>query len=159
MARGFWSKRKNDITIASNYMQATDSVSRPSAIFMTILGILIVGGLLFGVFSGTRWVYGKLSNRDSKPTVSVVKNDNNPTATSLNTSNSETSNAGTESTGPKVTVTSSTSTNTPSSTTTPASTTATKLPQTGPESQLSVFIAAAIIGYLIYRKRTISKNS
>jgi hypothetical protein len=46
MAKSFWSKRKDSMQTAGGYIKATDSVSRPMALLMTVVGILIVGGLL-----------------------------------------------------------------------------------------------------------------
>jgi cytoskeletal protein RodZ len=120
---------------------------------MTVLGILIVGGLLFGVFTGTKWAYGKLTD------------DGKGVATTGQTTTS----------GPSITATSSTSTTTPSpATTTPTpvaptvaqpTTTPTvvataaapskKIPQTGAGSNTALFISVAVLGYFLYRRRAL----
>ena len=155
MAQSFWSKRKATIDTAGGYIKAADSVSRPTAVIMTVLGILIVGGLLFGVFTGTKWAYGRLT-------------DNGSTTTQKGTTTTP---------GPSITATSSTSTTTPSSvaaptttapatptvaqpTTTPTvvATTATpskKIPQTGAGSNTALFISVAILGYILHRRRAL----
>ena len=61
MARSFWNKRKDSMNKAGSYIKATESVSRPTAFVMTILGILVIGGLFFGVFWGARWSFYGLS--------------------------------------------------------------------------------------------------
>lgn len=154
MAQSFWSKRKATIDTAGGYIKAADSVSRPTAVIMTLLGILIVGGLLFGVFTGTKWAYSKLTD-----------DGNNVATTQKGTTNS----------GPSITATSSTSTTTPSpATTTPAPTTPTvaqptttpavvatttvpskKIPQTGAGSNTTLFISVAVLGYILYRRRAL----
>lgn len=151
MAKSFWSRRKDSIQNASGYIKATDSVSRPTALLLTLFGILIVGGMLFGVFMGTRWAYGKLTDSDSgskaPATVSVAP----PAPSSSTPSNTATSNP--------VTVTSSTATTAPS--TPPVATVTTPvagadLPNTGPGSTTGLFFATLIISYLLYRKKLLS---
>ena len=152
MAQGFWSKRKETITTAGSYIKATSSVSKPAAIAMTIVGILLVGGLLFGIFTGTKWAYSALIGKDT-----------NVVTTSTTTD-----------TGPSITETSSTSTTTPSSTptttapptqptpivavATPTTVTSNKIPQTGPGSNTLFFFATAFIGYALYRRKTLSNQ-
>lgn len=145
----FWSKRKESMNKAGSYIKATESVSRPTAFIMTILGILVIGGLFFGVFWGARWSFEKLSgsgDNDTKPKNVAVSNSGS--STSSNTSGSTQT----------VTETSSTSTTTPSTpapVTPPASVPATtaNLPHTGPGSTTAFFFAVMLISYLIYRKK------
>jgi hypothetical protein len=138
------------MTTAGGYIQATDAVSRPTAILMTIFGILLVGGLLFGIFSGTRWAYGKLTDKSGKTT--ITQTTKTPASTTTTTK------------GPSITATTSTATTTPSTpavtpptatapvvATTPVNTS--KLPQTGAGSNIGVFVTLTVLGYIAYRKK------
>jgi len=156
MARSFWSRRKESINNAGTYIKATEAVSRPTAFIMTVLGILVIGGLFFGVFWGARWSFEKLSNsgNNDKGSSSVAVNTQNP-SNSSNGSNSP-------SASKPVTETSSTSTtapSTPSPVTTPATIPATtnSLPHTGPGSTTAFFFAVMLISYVIYRKKLLKE--
>ena len=158
MAQSFWSKRKKDMTSIGSDGKATSGVSRPTAALMTVLGIIVVGGLLFGIFSAARWSFGKLADNDatSKPA--------NVATSSTSPNSSDDSNSNTNTT-PSVTTTSSTSTTTPSSTSsttptikpvTPAPTA--NLPHTGPVSNTALFIGLLIVSFLIYRKNLLKNR-
>jgi LPXTG-motif cell wall-anchored protein len=154
MAQSFWSKRKSTISNAGGYIKAADSVSRPTAILLTVLGIVIIGGLLFGIFAGTRWAYTQLTGKNRDTTITQ----------------------GNDTKGPSITATSSTSTSSPSATTTttlasnpaptPAPTTAptvvaatqpttNKLPKTGAGSNSLFFLGMTVIGYILYRRHSL----
>lgn len=132
-------------------MKATKAVSRPMAGAMMILGILVVGGLLFGVFWGARWSFDKLANNDSGSKPTTVATTNKPGGSTSSSTNVTT---------PTVTATSSTSTTTPStpapSTTVP--TTTSRLPYTGPaENNAALFLGVFVVSYVIYRKKQTSR--
>jgi len=154
MARSFWSKRKDNLQTASSHVKDTDTLSRPTALLLTVFGILIVGGLLFGVFAGTRWIIAKVSEDDATNTAATSQPSPSPNTQPSQTNPAPVSN-------PSITATSSTSTTTPSTpaaTTTQVASTTTNLPNTGPGSYLGVFIAVAILGYLAHHTRTLRKN-
>lgn len=160
MAQSFWSKRKNDMSTAGGYVKSTSAVSRPTALVMTVLGIVVVGGLLFGIFSAARWSFGKLADNDTTPKPANVATSNTTTSPSDNsTSNTNTA--------PSVTATSSTSTTTPSATstttskpatTTPAVVATANLPHTGPVSNTAVFVGLLVVSYLVYRKKLLKNQ-
>jgi cytoskeletal protein RodZ len=160
MAKSFWSKRKETMSRAGGYMKATDTVSRPTALLMTILGIIVVGGLFFAVFWGARWSFEQLANNDSGSSqTSDQTSDNGSSTNGASSGSGETSSTETSGGSPPITATSSTSTTTPSTpppvavapTTVPA--TSSNLPHTGPGSTTAFFFAMLIISYLAYRKR------
>ncbi len=155
MAQSFWSKRKQDIQSAGSYVNDTNSVSRPMAALLTVAGILIVGGLLFGIFAGTKWVITELTD-DNTSNVATIDdgNDNIPVNTPGTTTTPTPATQPTPTTtstttpSPSITATSSASTNIPS---TPAVKT---VPNTGPrENYLMIFLATSIVAYFIYRKK------
>ena len=157
MAQSFWSKRRSSAEAAGNYLKATDSVSRPTALIITILGILLVGGLLFGVFSGVRWAYTRLTNdSDTVATTST----SGPTNSGDNRPAASQPPAPTPQTPPSsgsITATSSTTTTTPSSpqasttTTTPS-----RVPNTGPtENYIALFSLVAVTAYFVLRRRSL----
>ncbi len=156
MAQSFWSKRKNDMSTAGGYVKSTSAVSRPTALVMTVLGIVVVGGLLFGIFSAARWSFGRLTDNDTTPKPANVATSNTTTSPSDNsTSNTNTA--------PSVTATSSTSTTTPSAapkpaTTTPAVVATANLPHTGPVSNTALFVGLLVVSYLVYRKKLLKNQ-
>ena len=82
MAQSFWSKRKQDIQSAGGYVSDTNSVSRPMAALLTVAGILIVGGLLFGIFAGTKWVITELTDDNTSNVATIDEgNDSAPVNT------------------------------------------------------------------------------
>lgn len=151
MALSFWKKRQSDQT-SDSYIRSVNSVSRPISLILTVVGILLIGGLLFGVFQGARWSFNKLAGNDS-PKVSRPSNVSQPTTTSSSGSSA----------APSVTATSSTSTNTPSSSstsTTSAAVPATNtqaLPQTGPGSNTAIFLAVLLLSYFAYRHKSLKR--
>lgn len=151
MAKSFWSKR-NPATETTNYIRSVDAVSRPMAILLTLVGIVIIGGVLFGIFQGARWSFTKLSGNDiaAKPKNTISDSAENEVTTSNTSSTTPT---------PSVTVTSSTSTTTANSQATSVpKTNTTQLPQTGPTSNATIFVAVLVISYFLYRKKTLSAD-
>ena len=153
MAQSFWSKRKQDIQSAGGYVSDTNSVSRPMAALLTVAGILIVGGLLFGIFAGTKWVITELTDDNTSNVATIDEgNDSAPVNTPSTTPTPATppmqATPPATTPSPSITATSSTSTNTPS---TPAVKT---VPNTGPrENYLAIFFATTLVAYLVYRKK------
>lgn len=154
MARSFWNRRKDNLSTTGTYPATT--TSRAGSIFMTIVGIVIIGALFFAVFWGARWTFDKLANGDSSSLVTTDDTSNTDTVDN-GPSGSATGSGSTDSTSPSTTITSSTSTTTPSANTTaPATVPATSssnLPHTGPGSTLGFFLATVAISYLVYRKK------
>lgn len=155
MAKSFWSKRTSTPTIAGDYQRPTGGVSGPMSIALIVVGILIIGGLLFGVFQGARWAFNQLSDDD---TIATVPTSQGPTTDTTST---------TDSSNTQITATSSTTTTTPSATTatTPVVSTTTvpatntqALPQTGPASNTIVFLAVLVISYLSFRKLSLKSQ-
>ena len=64
-----WFRRRKMMSEAGSYLKATDVVSRPIAIVLTVLTFLIVGGLLYGAFLGGKWVFERFSNDDTPAVV------------------------------------------------------------------------------------------
>lgn len=62
---GNWSKRRAAVKDAESYLKATDVVSRPMAILMSLVAFIIVGSLLYSVFLGGRWVYEKVKGNET----------------------------------------------------------------------------------------------
>jgi cytoskeletal protein RodZ len=144
MAKSFWSKRTNSMATAS-------AVSRPMSLVLMVVGILIVGGLLFGVFQGARWAFNQLAGNDTVAT-------NPSTQVEINSPSTNTSTPSVPATNTPITATSSTSTtkpSTPAATSKPVAVPATNtqaLPQTGPASNTAIFLAVLLISYIAFRK-------
>lgn len=154
MAKSFWSKR-NVGTDTTNYIRSVDAVSRPMAVLLTVVGIVVIGGLLFGIFQGARWSFAKLSGNDSSDSTEITS-----TTTSTDTTPGTHNTPETTPSNSTITATSSTATTTPSaSSTTVAPTTSTtanaskSLPSTGPSSNVAIFCGVLLVSYLAYRKK------
>lgn len=81
---GNWAKRRAAVRDAENYLKATDVVSRPMAILMSIVVFIIIGSILYSVFLGGRWVYDKV--RGDEPVATVTTQQDAP-GDSANTEN------------------------------------------------------------------------
>jgi cytoskeletal protein RodZ len=156
MAQSFWSKRKDSVSKAGGYIKAADSVSRPTAILMTVLGILVVGGLMFGIFSATRWAYTQIAGKKDNTTItqgpSITETSSTSTTTPSTDNASSTTN--TQATAPSTPV----ATTTPSTSTAPATSASTNssLPKTGAGSNALLFVALVCVSYAVYRRRQIN---
>lgn len=62
-------RSKKVIDEAEDYLKATDAVSRPMAIFVTLSAIIIIAALVFTLFLGGRWVYNQF--KDDEEVVQV----------------------------------------------------------------------------------------
>jgi hypothetical protein len=126
---GNWSKRRAAVKDAENYLKATDVVSRPMAILMSLAVFIILGSLLYSVFLGGRWVYDKLKVNDS-PVATITTQQAGP-GDSANTENVQqefpaiTDNQTPANTTPFTTTAPAASTSTPN-------TTSSAIPNTGP---------------------------
>jgi cytoskeletal protein RodZ len=160
MGQSFWSKRNGTMSTAGSYIKATDSVSRPMAAVMAVVGILVIGGLLFGVFTGARWGFAKLAGTDTKPKTTKVATNKTPKSTPSQTPSTQTEPVATP--APAVTATSSASTTTPSSTTTvnnegKAKTAPAAVPNTGPGSNAALFMGVLAVSYLVARRKQLNR--
>ncbi len=145
----FWSRSRDNLQ--------TNSGQRVGGLLGTIIGILIIGGLLFGVFMGSRWLYAKLT--DDQPNNIATQNTDNSSSTGQTSNGSSTSDqspsgsqsqsAGSSQTqngGQATIVASGASTSTPQA-----------VPNTGPtENYLLIFFSVSIIAYIAYRKKLLS---
>ncbi len=75
---GNWSKRRKMVKDAENYLKATDVVSRPVAVLMTVIAFIIIGLLLFSVFLGGRWAYHKIKGDESSVTTTTTPTSDGP---------------------------------------------------------------------------------
>lgn len=159
----FWKRRKNTMSApVAEYNQPAPN-TRTRNIITSVVGIIIIGVLFFGVFSAARWSFEKLSDSGAKP--ATVSTSDSPESKPTTPSGTGT---------PPVTVTSSTSTTTPSSSSSPStgstsagapttsttsSSTTSTLPHTGPESIVPFFFSALILSYLVYRKKQLNSTN
>jgi hypothetical protein len=167
MAR-FWQRTKDSITAPAQYIQTTDSVSRPMAVMMSLLGIFLVGALIVGLVFAGRWGYEQITGKDSKPASGQVSTGDSSQNAGGTTESSETGSGtitnrtpGTSSstndvqnsTSPRGTTGSSATVN--GSATTPTNTgsgnTATSVPNTGPENLVALFVITSLASALAHR--------
>lgn len=72
----FWSKKDPaERTTVKEYWKATDTVSRPMAIALTLLIGFICLAVTFSLIMGGRWVYQNLSNNDKNTAQTTETND------------------------------------------------------------------------------------
>lgn len=152
MARSFWSKKKDQLAGATSYTNASSAVTKPASAFATILGVLLVGVVLYGVFWSARWGFGKLLGNDDTPKVTLGGNTSGDTLTPDTTQNTP------------ITATSSTSTTTPSAQNPPTNTPSvvsagpapTTVPNTGAGTNMAVFFTVLGASYILYRKKSLN---
>jgi hypothetical protein len=156
MAQSFWSKLFGSTSVDNEYTSYEGGALQPNkanGILLTIAGILLVGGLLFGVFNGARWAYNKIAGDNTTNTVSTIDSTNAPDVTVTSSTSTDTPQVATATPAAPVEVA------VPASAATPALSTGTapaKLPQTGPMDYTVVFVPILAIGYLAYRKKLLS---
>ena len=68
---------KRRTTYSKDYLQATDTVSRPMAIGSALLTGLLVAGAIFGIYLAGRWVYNRVNTTDSNTPSATVESDKN----------------------------------------------------------------------------------
>lgn len=167
MAR-FWQRTKDTVTAPAQYIQTTDSVSRPMAVMMSLLGIFLVCALLVGLVFAGRWGYEQIAGKESKPASGQVstgdtnQNSNgatqstdtgSATITNRTPGTSSSTNDVQNSTSPRGTSGSSATVNggTTTSTSTGNGNTATSVPNTGPENLIALFVVTSIASALAHR--------
>jgi hypothetical protein len=153
MAKGFWKTLIGSGSVNDDYTTGALQPNKTNGILLTIAGILLVGGLLFGVFNGARWAYNKIAGGDSANTITTVDPINEPSVTETSSTSTTTPQvAAPTATTPEVTA----PTPAPVVATTVTGTAPAKLPQTGPMDYSVVFVPMLAIGYLAYRKKLLS---
>ncbi len=68
----FWDNRRGEVTEAQDYLRATDNVSRPMALLLSLVGFLVVFAVVFSLFLGGRWLFNRLSNDTDSTDVEQV---------------------------------------------------------------------------------------
>lgn len=124
--------RQSDRVPIKEYLRATDAVSRPLAILLTLIVLFVCAALIFSLFLGGRWLYRRLVDENITPTVVQVETPQNSSSPTLNptpTIKPTTTPTPTPIVKPSTTPT---PTLTPTPTPTP---TASTVPNTGPEPE------------------------
>lgn len=144
MAQSFWSKRQQ----TGSYAQSGTSNARVWVV--TIVGIFIVGLLMYGVFAGSKWAYSRLTSPD-RPVASTQNTPGEGPTTSSTQAPTPTAPTTTiaPSTSP-VTITSSTTTSTPQTASQPNGN---ALPNTGPGNWGALFVVSSSLAYVLYRRK------
>jgi cytoskeletal protein RodZ len=143
---------------AGDYLQATSSVSRVSALLMTVVGIILVGALLFGTFWGARWAYAKLTDTDPKTVSAPNTAPNTSPNTPTNQTTPQPSTPTPPTNNPSITATSSTSTTTPTSPAPqPAQNRPASVPNTGAGSNIALFTSLLALSYLVARRKMLKR--
>ena len=166
----FWNRRKRVVNEAGDYFKATEAVSRPTAFALSLVAFFVVFAIVFGAILGGRWAWDKIANNDDEATQQVAQNDSqqngdqeqappatepNPTDSNQNQNNGGTTILGS---GESTTTPNSPSTSTPSGdtsvspNTTNSANSNNNLPNTGPASNLAIFLSVTIIATIVHRK-------
>lgn len=165
-------RKKNSISGASEYVRATDTVSRPMAIVMVLFIVCAVVAAAFSLYLGGKWVYERWRGDDNSTTTTTQtttgssneqKSDSSAPASTTppvsSESSSSTTSAGTTTSGSggassstNASGSASTASGTPgtSSSTTPTTGSSSDLPSTGPENIMAVFVVSTIIGTVVH---------
>lgn len=159
MAR-FWQRTKDNFTAPAQYIQTTDSVSRPMAVMLSLVMLFVAIAILFCLFFAGKWAYEQITGKNDKPanpttgiTTTPPSTDSGSSTTSEGSGNTATVTA--NGTGSAVvtsrpegtTSTTNNATQGNSSNTTAAS----NVPNTGTGSMLGIFAVSSVIGTLAYR--------
>lgn len=75
---GEWRKQRKLMRDASSYVRATDAVSRPVAVLMTVVGFLIILVLLAALFLAGRWTYRQLTKDNTAQQTTQTTSGTNP---------------------------------------------------------------------------------
>ncbi len=155
MAR-FWQRTKTQLTAPAQYIQTTDRVSRPMAVMMSLVLFFVAIAIIVGLVFAGIWGYNKVTGNSSKPASPITGISTGVSTDSKNdgaTQGSSGAAAVTSNGTGTATVTTNQPANSSSSATTNQSTatTAGSVPNTGAGSTLGIFIAATILGTLLYR--------
>jgi len=143
VAQSFWSKRHQ----ASNFAQSGANNARVWVV--TLVGIFLVGLLMYGVFTSSRWAYSRLTGPDSPVASTQNTPDEEPVAGSTQAQTPTAPTTTAPSTSP-VTITSSTTTRTPQTT---SQSTSSTLPNTGPGNWGALFVVSSSLAYVVYRRK------
>ena len=159
MAR-FWQRTKDQLTAPAQYIQTTDSVSRPMAVMLALVMFFIACALIVSIFFVGKWGYEQVTGKNDAPadpitgisTGGVTDSKVDSSTTSPNTNGATV----TPTTGGTATVTTnqpaaSSSVSTTQNTGSQSTTTAATVPNTGAGSTLLVFVISSSIGMFIYR--------
>jgi hypothetical protein len=157
MAKSFWSKRTDQTGMTTGYNTTPGSVSGLTGLLLTIAGILLVGGLLFGVFNGAKWAYNKIAGTDSSSYTAVDDNKTITATSSTSTGSSTGSGSTTPATTPATAPIVATAPSTPATSTT-STTSAKKLPQTGPNDWMLIFAPIFAVSVLAYRGKLLKNQ-
>lgn len=159
-----WFRRTNKSSAETDYLQTTETVSRPLALVFTIIIVLVMAAAVFSLFLGGRWLFQHLDGSDKPDTTLIVTNpitETTPSASSTSSDNS--SNASTNTSGSQNTSnntasstaanSSNTTTNTTQATntsTTSSSSAATSIPATGTSETAFVFVVTVLLGFIVH---------
>lgn len=82
-----WFNRQSDK--AKEYLQETDTVSRPLAISFTVIIFFVGVAVMFSIFFGGRWVYQQIAKKDNPAVVETAQtNQSDKSAAQTNTNQS-----------------------------------------------------------------------
>lgn len=143
MANNVWKKTKEDVT-PPQYVQTTDTVSKPAAVLMTLVMIFIGFAVIFSLFLAGRWLLGGDNNEVSTPTPTGEQLENStasnggvtvtPTQPGQVTTDSSQSRATNTSTSLSQNSTSAQQNSSTSQTSTTSNSSASTVPNTGPSA-------------------------
>ena len=77
-----FNKKQKNMSDAEAYLRSTDTVSRPTAILMSLVAFLVVFAVVFSLFLGGKWLYDRYS--DNETTVKVDETTQNETSNNDN---------------------------------------------------------------------------
>lgn len=169
---GFWNRRKNNMAGPPQYVQPTDTVSRPQTILMSLLMIFVAGAIIFSLFLGIKWGIDKINSDDGKKPAPISTKPVSGESTGGSTTTpgqvaggSTATNSSTQTSGSTSSSTTSTSgsANSGSAASSTATTSSAKVvPNTGPTSTLAVFLITFIVStfgyYAVILRRQKSTN-
>lgn len=162
-----WFKRTSNSQVQDDYLQTTDTVSRPMATIFTIIIVLVLAAVAFSLFLGGRWLFQNLDG-SNKPKVQIVENpitETTPNAASTSGGGDAQSGAASSSAGNGVTSTNNGSnnspaaqsssagtgiTNTPTASQAGAAVAAVSIPATGPRETITLFVITVTIATIIH---------
>jgi hypothetical protein len=158
MAR-FWQRTRDNITAPAQYIQATDSVSRPMAVLASLLLFFVIAALLIGLFFAGRWGYAQLTDRNSGSSTGQISTGQAPKPETAPATNTDTTTPAGSNQGGVTATTPESATTVPRGTTSPNTPNAvvnavqnpTAVPNTGTGSAIVVFLVATVAGTLLYR--------
>ena len=139
----FWQRAKDQLTAPAKYIQTTDTVSRPMAVMMSLVMLLIVIAVILGIFFAGKWSYSQIANKSTKPNKPAAVVSVKEPAKPAKSSESQNTQATNSSVG--------TNANSPATDTAQQSTTSSAVPNTGPQNLVILFVLSTFMGALIYR--------